>query len=371
MQIGLYIHIPFCKKKCNYCNFYSVPIEDHQVISLCDCLIKELKTRLDDSVDTIYIGGGSPSCIGTALIDFILQINEIVGDVPEFTVEVNPHQASKALFKDLAKTGVNRISIGAQSFVQSELDLLGRNYQPQTIIEAVHNCHKSGIANISLDLIYAIPDQTLNSWDYTLSQAMELPVKHISAYALSYENGTPLMDMFNKGDIKKIDDEIDRMMYDKTIDTLRDHGFSQYEISNFAIDEFQCLHNLKYWDNDEYLGIGPAAGSYYKNQRTINVADVEKYMTIIQAEGTAYSYTETPNDLEFACQSAVLGLRKTKGIRLNEFYEKTGYDFMQLFEGQIEKHSSEKLLLLEPERVRLSRNAFAIADPILADFSFV
>ncbi len=372
MQVGLYIHIPFCSKKCSYCNFYSVPVTGQNVNKLCDCLITEIKTKLDDDIDTIYIGGGSPSCIGPALIDLIKQINHITGrQVPEFTVEINPTQAVKELFDELLSNGVNRISIGAQSFEQAELDLLDRDSTPQIITDAVTTASKSGFDNISLDLIFAIPNQTLLTWSSTLKKAIELPIKHISAYSLSFEKDTALSRMLKTEQIKKIDEEIDMMMYENTIDILRENGFSQYEISNFSIAEFECEHNLKYWNNTEYLGIGPAAGSYYKNQRTMNFPEIKKYVAAIETGTPTYASVQIPNQLEFACETAVLGLRKIKGINLSEYYDRTGYDFMQLFEKPVNTYAVEKLLLVEPKNVRLSRKALPIADNVLADFSFV
>lgn len=371
MAIGLYVHIPFCVEKCNYCNFYSVPIASHQTDKVLDCIITELENRLEDKVETIYIGGGSPSCLGSDLTGFVDRIIEIAGEADEFTIELNPQQVDIGLLKSLRQAGVNRISIGAQSLNDSELKFLGRQYSSSMITKAVKLVQKAGIDNISLDFIYAIPGQTLKSWQETLNAATKLPITHISAYSLSFEEGTNLTNMLKAEKIEKVEEEIDRMMYDNTIDSLRNAGMKQYEISNFSKPEFQCIHNLKYWNNDEYLGIGPAAGSFYKGQRTLNFANIDKYVTAIDNDISVFDEVSTPNELEFACECAVLGLRKVVGITLSDFYDRTGYDFMELFEKPIEFYRDQKLLLVEPNDVRLSRKAMPIADSILSDFSYI
>jgi oxygen-independent coproporphyrinogen-3 oxidase len=371
MGIGLYIHIPFCTKKCGYCNFYSVPVQGQDVPKLCSCLITEIQRRLEDPVDTIYIGGGSPSCLGENLIDLTGRIIEITGTPEEFTVEVNPTQADRELLENLIMLGVNRISIGVQSFNPAELKVLERNVTPEQISESIKIAKKAGFDNISLDLIYAIPGQTIDSWEETLKAAIEANPTHISAYSLSFEEGTPLMNQLNEGKIRQTDENIDRLMYDTAIDKLAEAGFEQYEISNFAKSEFQCQHNLKYWNNTEYLGVGPAAGSFYKNQRTLNFADMTKYFIAIESEHNPFDEIHIPNEMELACETAVLGLRKIKGINFARFNEQTGCDFLEMFAVPVKNYTEQKLLILENDSIRLARVALPIADSILSDFSYV
>ena len=371
MGIGLYIHIPFCTKKCGYCNFYSVPIQNQDVPRMCSYLITELQRRLENSVDTIYIGGGSPSCLGENLISLTRSVIDITGSPEEFTVEVNPAQADRELLENLVMLGVNRISIGVQSFNPAELKLLERDASPGQISESIKIARKAGFDNISLDLIYAIPGQTIDSWEETLKAAIETNPTHISAYSLSFEEGTPLTNQLNEGKIRRADENIDRLMYDTAIDKLGAAGFEQYEISNFAKSEFQCQHNLKYWNNTEYLGVGPAAGSFYKNQRTLNFADLTKYFLAIESEHNPFDEVHIPNEMEFACETAVLGLRKIKGINLSGFNEQTGYNFLEMFAVPVKNYTEQNLLILENDSIRLARAALPIADSILSDFSYV
>lgn len=371
MGIGLYIHIPFCTKKCGYCNFYSVPILNQDVHGLCSCLITEIQRRLEDSVDTIYIGGGSPSCLGDDLVGLVRRIIEITDSPEEFTVEVNPTQAQSKLLENLVMLGVNRISIGAQSFNPAELKVLERDASPGQILDSIKIARKAGFDNISLDLIFAIPGQTIDSWEETLKTAIEANPTHISAYSLSFEDGTALTDQLNEGKIHRSDENIDRLMYDIAIDRLREAGFEQYEISNFAKSEFQCQHNLKYWNNTEYLGVGPAAGSFYKNQRTLNFADMTKYFVAIKSGHNPFDEVHIPNEMEFACETAVLGLRKIEGINLSRFTEQTGYNFLEMFAVPVKNYTEQNLLILENDSIRLARVALPIADSILSDFSYV
>lgn len=362
---SVYIHIPFCKSKCFYCGFFSKPPNQYDVKKLLNAQIAELKnSSFNKPVRTLYIGGGSPASIGAeTLCSFLAQIIRLTGRADEFTVEINPADADEAFLKKLFDIGVNRISIGAQSFIQSELDFLGRGYNVEKIEEMIEEAKEAGFENIGLDLIFAIPTSNLNSWRQTLKKTVEMNVQHISAYSLTYEKNTPLEKIKSAGKIKAVDEELDRAMYETAIKTLNDAGFGHYEISNFAKAGFECRHNLAYWKNDYYLGIGPAAASYVGDLRFENINDIEKYIAQKDVTVTRISPQEK------ACQTAVLGLRLINGISLTEYKQKTGFDIFELFKDSIEKNLKLNLLQLKDDCLSLTKQALPIADSILCDFA--
>jgi oxygen-independent coproporphyrinogen III oxidase len=384
-KTGLYIHIPFCRSKCRYCAFYSEPIKNHSPTRLISAIIAEL-TRYQPPKDfsTIYIGGGSPSCIPIKLL--LKLINKLASwrGLParentakmavlplEFTVEANPGQINIDALTRLRSAGVNRLSIGAQSFNPDELSLLGRQHSASDIGRAVKIAKQAGFENIGLDLIFAIPASTLKSLKHSLQSAIDLDVRHISAYALTYEHHTPLQKAVETGSITPVDEETDRQMYDMTIDTLENAGFKQYEISNFAKPGFECKHNLNCWANFPYLGIGPAAASYWNGKRTLNIPDIKKYIDAIENGKSATIESEALDKTQIACETAVLNLRRRCGIILDDFKKQTGFDAEKLFAEPIGKYKKLRLIHHTKHRLYLTRSALPIADSILCDFSAV
>jgi oxygen-independent coproporphyrinogen-3 oxidase len=396
--VGLYVHIPFCEAKCRYCGFYSEPIKNHDPERLVSAIIAEFsekrcqepfflqynysKRQKEPAMQnkrcqepfshfqTIYIGGGSPSCLPAGqLLRLIQKITSHWPKPEEFTIEVNPGQVNKGILSRLRTTGINRISIGAQSFNPDELTFLGRRYSADDIGRAVGMARQAGFENIGLDLIFAIPRSTLESWKHSLHSAIDLGVQHISAYALSYEEGTPLQKAVEAGEVAPVDEEIDRQMYETTIDELEKAGFKQYEISNFAKPGFECKHNLNYWRNLPYIGVGPAAGSYWQGKRTLNIADIKKYIDGVEQGSTVTDESETPDNTQIACETAVLNLRRRRGIILDEFENQTGFDAMKLFAEPIDRYRELGLIEAAEGRLFLTRGALPIADSVLCDFS--
>ena len=367
-KIALYVHIPFCSAKCSYCGFYSEPLAGFDVEKLVFCLIAEMEYyKIGENIETVYIGGGSPSCLPRKqLFQLIGEINNRCRNIKEFTIELNPNQCDTELFNQLHRNYVNRLSIGAQSFVQSELDFLGRNCYAECIAETITRAHSAGFNNISLDLIFAIPASTMKSWLHNLDSAIISGVQHISAYSLTYEKQTPLQKMVDTGKVTPIDEDTDRNMYELAIDKLTSAGFGQYEISNFAKKGFQCKHNLVYWSNQQYIGIGPSAASYYNGKRTTNIADIERYI-----ECGEIVESEIPKDIEIACETAVLNLRRIRGINLAQFKEQTGFDAAKIFAEPIERYLKMGLMKKNNNAVSLTRSALPIADSVLTDFSAI
>jgi len=370
---GLYVHVPFCRAKCRYCGFYSRPIAEYDAGAVVAAMIAEMERyELGDGIKTIYIGGGSPSALEQEhLLRLVGRARQRCPAAAEFTVEVNPGQVDMELLRELRKAGVNRLSIGAQSFIQRELDFLGRGHTVDCTRRVVRQGRSAGFDNISLDLIFAIPDSGLDSWKQNLRAAIELQPDHISAYGLSYEDGTPLSKDLAAGLIEPVDEDTDRAMFELTIDELAQAGIDQYEISNFAKHGFECRHNLIYWANGSYAGIGPDATSYLHGTRSSNFADIDKYVRAVTSGESTVESSETLGDLERACETAVLNLRRRRGIDLAQFKSQTGYDALQLFAEPIRRYRKLGLIEMNSGGVSLTRQALGIADSILCDFALV
>jgi len=369
--ISLYVHIPFCEKKCRYCSFYSEAVGRHDTKRFVKALVAELEMYdFQRAVRTIYIGGGSPTSLGGGLLlSLIKSITLCCKTAAEFTVEVNPGQVDLHLLKKLRKLNVNRLSIGAQSFNQSELDFLGRRHSPEDIEKAVIYGRKAGFENIGLDLIFAIPGGRDDYWVRSLRSAFYLGPQHISVYSLTYEPGSVLYEERQAGKLKPVDEETDREQYEFAIDELTRAGFIQYEISNFARGGFTCRHNLSYWKNKPYIGIGPAAASSYQNERKENINDIEKYIEAIEDGQLPSAEVQILSPLEVACETAVLDLRRMEGIDLEQFIIKTGFDARRIFDNSIDRLYCQSLIEIKDGCLSLTPKAFPIADSVLSDFS--
>lgn len=369
-DLSVYVHIPFCEKKCRYCSFYSVPLETQDLPAFLDTLLTELdRYAVQSPVETVYLGGGSPSVLPADLVaSFVQRLLNRTGPASECTVEINPAQAGQELFSQLKALGVNRLSIGGQSFCQDELDFLGRLHRVEDIDRAVADAQAAGFDNIGLDLIYAIPGSSLKLWKQTLRRAIDLGVQHISAYSLTFEKGTPLFRDLQRGTFSLVDEDTDRAMYDTAIDMLTAAGFEHVEISNFACPGFACRHNLRYWDNRPWIGLGPSAASWFAGRRTMNASDINKYMSAIRQGQFAHEEIQSPSPVEVACETAVLNLRKIAGINRNIFQQQTGFDPLDLFSVPIRKYTALGLLETDALGIRLTRTGLPIADSILCDF---
>lgn len=370
---SVYIHIPFCTRKCRYCAFYSITADARRQQDYLNAVRRELEMYAPcPSFSTVFLGGGSPSAMQWdllyALLDWI--IPQAQPDA-ERTIEVNPRQTDAEFFDQIRRRGINRISIGAQSFNPEELAFLGRIHDVQDILQCVHDARTAGFDNIGLDLIFAIPGSTLSDWKDSLDKAIALQPRHISAYSLTYEGDTPLVRDTAAGQITPVSDELDRRMYEFTIDTLAAAGFQQYEISNFARPGFECRHNLRYWKNRPYIGLGPAAAGWFRDKRTENIPDLQSYIAAIEHRQFAYESEHSPSPEEFACETAVLNLRTRTGIEPVEFQRQTGYDIAALFAAPIAEHLHQAHLEWHKGCLRLTRSALGIADTVLCDFAAV
>jgi len=368
---GLYVHIPFCPTKCRYCAFYSVAPEPSLVLQFVNALKQELSLSESlRSITSVYVGGGSPSCLPTpVLVDLIRHLADRCARAGELTVECNPGQVNQTSLAQLYQAGVTRLSIGAQSFLQQELDFLGRRHSVACIRRTVTDAQKVGFSNIALDLISAIPNATLPTWKHNLRCAVDLGLQHVSAYGLSIERGTDLDRQIRLKRVTPLDEETDRAMYELAIEFLEAHQYYQYEISNFARRGYECQHNMGYWMNQPFLGIGPAAASYWQGQRSTNSANVTEYIKLINQKGDASQERQVVPPSNRACETAVLNLRMRQGIDLGRFQQTTGQDALQIFGDAIESQRNLGLLDVQAKHLRLTRRALPIADSVLCHFS--
>ncbi len=373
---GLYVHVPFCRSKCRYCGFYSVPCGtpalggDPSRGRLVAALLWELDRYAGAEFRTAYIGGGSPTALpAEQLLALARRIRERFAGIEEFTVECNPGQVELGLLEGLRRAGVNRLSFGAQSFHAAELQLLGRAHGVEDISRAVELAKRARFDNVGLDLIFAIPGSTLSDWQYSVEAAIDLGVQHVSAYSLSFEAGT-VFDAWRKaGRLRAVDEELDRAMYEWGVERLGAAGLEQYEISNFARPGFECLHNVGYWANRPFVGVGPGAASYWRGCRTANDPDIERYVAAVEAGAEVPGEVQPVNDEDAICETAVLNLRMRSGIDLAEFRRRTGRDAMQTFAEPIRRYRGLGLVEVTDRAVRLTRQALPIADSVLCDFS--
>jgi oxygen-independent coproporphyrinogen-3 oxidase len=373
---GIYIHIPFCSTRCIYCDFYTTT-KTIQKKEYVDSLISEMKLRKDylngEKISTIYFGGGTPSLLSFndfekifAAIDslFVLSGN------PEITLEANPDDLTANYVYSLGKLPFNRISIGIQSFVDEELRFLRRRHNADEAEKAVMLCKKTGFNNISIDLMFGLPDQTEDSWRYSLYKAVSLDVEHISAYDLSYETGTPIYVMYEKGSIKPLDEETGRLFFLILNETLTNAGFVHYEVSNFAKSTLGypygmiSKHNSSYWNGTNYMGIGAAAHSYNTESRSWNISSVSDYIDLI-GNGLLPSETEYLDRRTNYNDFIITRLRTIWGVSLDEMENKLGVEWRKYFLKQIESLLIINKLKIEGVFVKIACEDFIVSDAII------
>lgn len=373
-DIGLYIHVPFCSSKCGYCDFYSHVARPESLERLVDALLSELNSpplRSDVRVETLFVGGGTPTVLPLDLLERLLARLHAIArrdGCVEFTVEANPATVDRAKAELLKQCGVDRVSMGAQSFDERELAVLDREHQPADVSDSIEILRRAGLRRYNLDLIFGVPGQTLDSWLRSLRAAIDLAPEHLSCYGLTYEPGTRLHQRLRLGRVSPVGEELESEMYLAAMDTLEAHGYRQYEISNYARPGCECRHNLRYWHNRPGIGIGPSAASYWRGRRWRNVPDTAEYVRrVARGESAAVDAEELPPP-EQAGETAMLALRLTDGIDCEWFRRTTGFDARELFAAPIRAHAAAGLLTLEAGRIALTRRGRLLADAVMADF---
>ncbi|MEP0845631.1 MAG: radical SAM family heme chaperone HemW [Phycisphaerae bacterium] len=371
---SIYAHVPFCHTVCGYCDFYSIVYDRDAVHPLVDALCAELRAyadRLDTCAETLFVGGGTPTTLPPGELGRLLaalhDLTEPAAEL-EFTVEANPATVSERTAEALRSNGVNRISLGAQSFDSSELRVLERIHRPEQVQQTVQIARRAGIAQVNLDLIFAVPGQSLESWLANLRRAVDLGPDHLSCYALTYEEGTPLFDQLRAGQVRRADEALEAEMYEATIDTLAAAGFSQYEISNFARPGCECRHNLTYWHNRPYLGVGPSASGFVDNVRYKNVPDAAQYAAVVRVGRSPRVFEERRSLDQQARETAMLELRLRSGLDRAAFRERYGRDALEFFREAVETHRADGLLEVDEGRIALTRAGLLVADTVIADF---
>ena len=339
---GIYIHIPFCRRKCIYCAFYSVALlsRKQDYLDALRCEIEQTQDYLASrEIDTVYFGGGTPTLLSISEIESILtKIRRYYKLNPdgEFTIEANPEQLSKIYLKDLLSLGINRISIGVQSFNDNTLRFLGRRHSADEAREAVSCALAAGFDNISIDLIYGIAQRQPGEWETDVRAAMELPINHLSCYALTKEENTLLWRKIHRHELPDMDEDLANREFHQLLQLCREIGFEQYEISNFARNGMVSRHNSAYWERQPYLGLGPSAHSFDGHSRKWNVSDLNQYIQDI-ASGSFSGDSETLSTDDQYNEYVMLGLRTAKGINFAQIAELFGEKYRQHAEGQMQK----------------------------------
>ncbi len=374
---GLYIHIPFCTSRCIYCGFYSTTLSEMKD-KYVDAICKEIKLRkdylIDEKIDTIYLGGGTPSTLSAGQLEKIFHCiyNDVYNGCKPFetTIECNPDDVTEMFADTINRFPVNRISMGAQTFCDKRLRFLRRRHCANDVRLAVKRLRQIGIRNISIDLIYGFPDETMEDWQKDISEAIRLGIEHISAYSLMIEEGTPLYDMMESGKISEINEELSRKMYETLIDRMESAGFEHYEISNFAKDGKRSKHNSCYWNSTHYIGIGAAAHSYNGNSRQWNVSDINEYIKNIEV-GTIPADKEIL-DLSTRYDDLITTALRTKdGINLNKLVKEFGIEYRDFLIDNAKKYTDRNLMIFDDNNIRISREGLFISDAIMRDLMHV
>lgn len=353
---GLYIHIPFCASKCSYCDFYSFTPNDEVIDRYISAVIKELQNYKDYPVDTLYIGGGTPSLIGAERLTKLLKnIHELFGDLEEATIEANPADNLYEFFKAAKDGGINRVSLGVQSGNEKELKALSRRHDNDDVIKAVKDCKTAGISNISLDLMLGIPNQTTESLKASIDFLTSLDPTHISAYILKLEKGTPLYS--KKGSLSIPDPDATADLYLLATQYLAEKGYEQYEISNFCKSGFPSLHNLKYWHAEEYIGIGPSAHGYLDGKRYYYSRNIEEFISSPKP-----IFDTIPNKAE---EYLMLGLRLSSGVTYKKL-EQFGYNLTAI-KDKVSLFVKHGLVNETAVGFALTPNGFLVSNSIIVE----
>ncbi len=366
---GLYIHIPFCLSKCHYCDFYSSSSLS-AVSDFLDALFKEMKMYRDrfNPFDTIYIGGGTPSLLSHQQLENILvRARETFDLTPdhEITIETNPADLNQPSLESIRQSGFNRINIGVQSFDDKVLGFLGRRHSARQAFSAVEASRKAGFDNVGLDLIYGVPGQDMDSWLNTLKQAIVLSPEHISCYQLTLESRTPLGMRHQAGEFTVPGEELEYEFFMETSCSLEDAGYIHYEVSNFARkEELASRHNQKYWDHSPFLGLGPSAHSFLNNQRWWNHRSLDRYLASIDTGNLPIEETETLTTEQLRLEALYLGLRTKKGVSLQTFKNRYGYDLLTEKKEILARLEEEGFISVEEDCLHPTRSGLAIADSL-------
>lgn len=369
-ELSLYIHIPFCKQKCLYCDFPSYCGEEALMDSYVDALCTELNDLEDYKFKTIFIGGGTPSYLDIRHWEKLkYSIDKLdKSDGLEFSVEVNPGTVSKEKLCRFKEMGVNRLSIGLQAWQNELLQGIGRIHKLNDFLETYKEARKLHFDNINIDLMFGLPNQTLEQIEETLIEIIKLNPEHISCYSLIIEEETPFYTKYENDELTLPSEEVEREMYSKIKKSLQENGYNQYEISNFSKLGKECIHNLVYWNLDEYIGCGAFAHSYINHNRYKNVESIRDYIKKINNNEKVkleIHHNTLKDDME---EFMFMGLRKINGVDINEFQKRFNKNIYEVYGKIIDKYLKDKLLILKDNKLYLSPRGIEVSNMIMSDF---
>ena len=370
-SLSLYIHIPFCKQKCFYCDFPSYArledLKEDYVKALC----KEIKNKASKyRIKSIFIGGGTPSYLNEDEIEQILnKISKLdLEDNIEFTMECNPGTLTEEKLKIMLKGGVNRISMGLQAVQNSLLKEIGRIHTFKVFEENYNLAREIGFKNINVDLMFGLPNQSIEEWEESLRKIASLKPEHISAYSLIIEEDTGFYKLWENNKLLLPNEEEERIMYSKTKEILESYGYKQYEISNYAKEGYECYHNKVYWKCEEYLGLGSASSSFINERRIKNIEDVKTYIERINKNESIIDEVIENKNKDNIEEFIFMGLRMLEGINLSEFKNKFNTNIEDIYKEVIEKNIKNNLLIIENNRLKLTSKGIELSNSVMSDF---
>lgn len=371
-EVGLYIHIPFCRSKCLYCDFNSYPRREEDAPEYIEALLRELQAyqeKYDLIYRTVFIGGGTPTVINYKLIGKIIgKIAARIKGGAEISMESNPGTVTSDALKYYRELGINRLSIGLQAWQPELLSELGRIHNTEDFLRAYYWARESGFKNINTDLIFALPNQTSEMWIETLNNVISLGVDHISCYSLILEEGTGLYELHKTGKVQIPDEELDREMYSTAVDILGCNGYLQYEISNFAREGMECRHNLIYWRNEEYIGLGAGSHSKLDGIRFWNYKDIDRYNSFVNQGKLPVEGQEKISPEEDMWETIFLALRLNEGLDIKSFDIKYGVDFHAKYGSRLKKLAAQGLVFIESDRLKLTRRGIDLSNSVFIEF---
>lgn len=375
MPEAAYFHIPFCVNICHYCDFNKVFLKGQPVDEYLSYMEKEMKNTIAQTpftkMETIFVGGGTPTALNPQQLQRFLQsVNHHFSSphLTEYTVEANPEQTDREKLEVMKALGVNRLSIGVQAFQEQLLKELGRTHVKSDVIETVAQAKEVGIDNLSLDIMFSLPHQTVDMLKETLDIAFSLDVPHFSAYSLQLEKKTVFYNRSMKGELLLPEEEEEARMYEVLMEEMDKHGYHQYEISNFAKKGYESKHNLQYWENNEYYGIGAGAHSYVQGARKANAGPLKKYMALIDETGFPYVHDQTLTIGEKMEEELFMGLRKMEGVSDSRFQQRYGQSMFTVFGSQIERLLDKGLLKKAGDTISLTKNGTFLGNEVFQEF---
>ncbi|KAB7670092.1 radical SAM family heme chaperone HemW [Bacillus sp. B1-b2] len=370
-----YIHIPFCEHICHYCDFNKVFLKGQPVDEYLSALEQEMKLTVEtygkQPLSTIFVGGGTPTSLSASQLDRLCaMINKELSPLPkiEYTFEANPGDLTEDKLKALYDGGVNRLSFGVQSFNDDLLKRIGRTHKATDVFSSIEAAKKIGFDNISVDLIYSLPGQTISDFKETLDTAFQLDIQHYSGYSLIIEPKTVFYNLMRKGKLPTPGEDVEANMYGLLMEEMEKHGFKQYEISNFAKAGYESLHNLTYWSNEEYFGIGAGSHGYVAGERRSNFGPLKKYMQPLEEKQFPLLERHLVTKVEKMEEEMFLGLRKNVGVNLDVFKEKFGENPLNLFDQEIQSLLAKGLVVVDDNHLRLSSSGRFLGNEVFQSF---